>query len=584
MKLNRVTINARVKLIFVLLFSSLVVYIAQALVINDNTSKFFSQVNEETISALSSHVNDLINVTLEQTILVLLDIENKLSGNIDKDELLKVLSTYASNRSRYIRGVVYIDTDMNTAGYPEIFWENFASKEKEIIVASITNNESAIVYSQPFYMNFGSRADLPVTAITKIIYNEDYERKGILSIIVDYSLLLESISVFSNNHELSILLYDKTGRFLSSSHNYVDEISKMDFPQKSQINVEAIIDYLKENNLYYSVQKMKQSPGWIIVVAGDMGRLQERFKPFNNVFFIIFIIGFFALPVIYICISLWFTKPLVTIVEGMKNIAKGDFDYKINVNKNKDEFTQVAQEFNHMGSLIKKLINKLNAAHEKKKELDFKLLLSQINPHFIYNTLNTIDMMVELNTKDEVHEALNNLVDLLKYNLDRTDKLSSLEEEFDFIRKYLHIKLVRYDYSFDVEVSNPGCLRDYKVLKLLIQPIVENAVFHGVQALTDRRGKIWIYAYEEENKLVITVEDNGVGMSKEKLNKILSNEFKDIKQGDYCIGVINVHDRIRTYYGNKYGLKIESSIGIGTKVYIVVPMINQKQSIEERKD
>lgn len=259
---------------------------------------------------------------------------------------------------------------------------------------------------------------------------------------------------------------------------------------------------------------------------------------------------------------------------------KGNLDYSFPIDR-KDEFGELALEINRMLRRIKQLIYDLRETEEKKRRADFQVLLSQINPHFLYNTLNTIDMLIDFGDKRELHQVMLVLTRLLKYGLDRSTDLRPLREELHNISDYLYILSVRYGNRFTFEVADPGELAEVPVLKLVLQPIVENAVFHGIHPLVDRPGKLAVSVISQGNDIEIRIADNGVGMTPEKMAEIKQLLKEEGTGKGQSIGLFNVHKRIQLYYGMNYGLHIEPGITVGTTVIV---KLNILMGMEEKRD
>jgi two-component system sensor histidine kinase YesM len=243
-------------------------------------------------------------------------------------------------------------------------------------------------------------------------------------------------------------------------------------------------------------------------------------------------------------------------------------DYHFSINRH-DEFGELSMEFNRMMSRIKELIETLKITEEHKRQSDFQVLLSQINPHFLYNTLNTIDIMVDHSDKEQLHLVIQVLTRLLQYGLDRSTDVKPLRDELNNTRDYLYIQSVRYADRFEFSVVDPpDALSEISVLKLILQPIVENAVFHGLHPLRNRKGVLTISISMDEKDLLIEVADNGVGMGQDRLERVRASFSLNSDTATENIGIRNVHKRIQLYYGASYGLEIESTLNQGTVVTI----------------
>lgn len=205
-----------------------------------------------------------------------------------------------------------------------------------------------------------------------------------------------------------------------------------------------------------------------------------------------------------------------------------------------------------------------NNAQILNKQTELTALQSQINPHFLYNTLSLINWKAIEADAEDISKITLALSTFYRTSLNKGKNVMSLSDELRNMRSYLDIQLMMHDYEFDVEFDVDESIGQYQSLNLMLQPLIENAIAHGIDVKTDGRGKLTITGKEDGDLIVLTVADNGVGMSDEQAARILTEESKGY-------GVRNVNERIKLYYGEQYSLQIESKIGQGTKASIRIP-------------
>lgn len=238
------------------------------------------------------------------------------------------------------------------------------------------------------------------------------------------------------------------------------------------------------------------------------------------------------------------------------------------------ELKTLSGSFEHMSVRIKNLMDKVRNEEIALRKTELKALQSQINPHFLYNTLDSIQWMCERGKTEEASKMVGALARLFRISISRGHELITIKDEINHVSNYLIIQSFRYKsqftYSFDIDES----LEDYLCNKITLQPLVENAIYHGIDRLVDE-GEIKItvkQAEDDENDILMTVADNGVGMTEEQCRKILSKERSDSSG----IGVKNVNDRLRIYFGEKYGLTIKSELDCGTEITVRLPKITKE--------
>lgn len=264
----------------------------------------------------------------------------------------------------------------------------------------------------------------------------------------------------------------------------------------------------------------------------------------------------------------------------MHKVVKGNFNIKKSMDGN-DEISEVYDDLYIMMESINKLIDEVyirkiqqEKLMVKQKEAEFKMLASQINPHFLYNTLETIRMRAFCSGDRELASIVKKLGKIMRRNLEVSNQSVSFESELDLVKNYLEIQELRFkgkvEHEFNIEVN----AKKYNILPLLLQPIVENAFVHGLEG-TKENGKIIVSAFEDFGYLLVEISDNGCGMSRERLEFINDNLGKTNKKenGHQSIGMGNINERIKIFYGDKYGIHVFSELNVGTKVVLVLPAI-----------
>lgn len=235
------------------------------------------------------------------------------------------------------------------------------------------------------------------------------------------------------------------------------------------------------------------------------------------------------------------------------------------------EISALSDSFEHMAVRIQKLMEEVRQEEISLRKTELKALQAQINPHFLYNTLDAIAWMCEAGRNEDAVEMVNALARLFRISISRGHELIPIEKELQHAQSYLHIQNFRYKnqfrYQFDVDEA---CL-SYYCNKITLQPIIENAIYHGMDRMVDE-GMIRIGIHQSEDKIIFTVEDNGVGMTEEQCEEVLKKERSDRAR----IGIKNVNDRIKIYFGEEYGLTIKSELDEGTCVTIMMPKVTEE--------
>lgn len=271
-------------------------------------------------------------------------------------------------------------------------------------------------------------------------------------------------------------------------------------------------------------------------------------------------------------------KPIDELCKSTSEVANGNFTVQVHVESG-DEIESLADSFNSMVGEISELVEDIKIEQKNLRATELKLLQAQINPHFLYNTLDTIIWLAEDNQKEQVTAMVSSLSDFFRTTLSKGKDYITIQEEESHIKSYLEIQQFRYRDIMSYDIQFEEDILCYPILKLTLQPIVENALYHG---LKNKRGlgKISVFGQKEEDKIRFTVKDDGIGMDNETLEHlrriVKGKEMNDLQKG---FGMANVQQRIELNYGSEYGIQIDSVYGEGTTVTIIIPCIFKHEEI-----
>ncbi len=294
---------------------------------------------------------------------------------------------------------------------------------------------------------------------------------------------------------------------------------------------------------------------------------QVIFKTIAMIFFFCMVIGL-ALSFL---ISRQLGRPIERLIAHLNLVAQGEFTSDPSI-ESKDEIGTIGRQINHMSSQIKELMETRIQGEKEKKDLEIKMLQAQINPHFLYNTLDSIRWIATMQKNSGIVQMVTSLSSLLRNMAKGFNEKVTLQQELEFLNDYVVIEKVRYLELFDLqtEVTSPQ-LYQARIIKLTLQPLVENAIFNGIEP-SGRTGLIKIRAWTEETVLYVSVTDNGIGMSPEQCKKVLTDTSRVTKSTMSGIGLPNVDRRFKLVYGDEYGLTIESELDSFTRITVSLPL------------
>jgi two-component system sensor histidine kinase YesM len=324
------------------------------------------------------------------------------------------------------------------------------------------------------------------------------------------------------------------------------------------------------------------NPKWKVVAYVPLDVLYKDAKVLRGNIIVLCVIAALLLSIISIFTAIDIVNPINRLVKGMKKVQKGESNVYVQDDR-KDELGFLNKTFNEMSSEIHHLVNWVYREQLTRKEAELKALQSQINPHFLFNTLEAINWMAQLNNVPEISSTVSDLSDLMEASIGRDDRLITVEEEFRYADKYISLLKRRFEDRIELIKDVQQDVLSVKIPRLLIQPLIENAVYHGIEK-SRGKGTINLNANRKDGLVYIEVIDNGPGMDSEELEAIndrlsMDNDtyFKSLgEKKRRSIGVENVNRRIKLFFGESFGLKIESVQGEYTKAVVVIPDDNER--------
>ena len=325
------------------------------------------------------------------------------------------------------------------------------------------------------------------------------------------------------------------------------------------------IERINGENYVISVSSLR-SNNWKIVGTSRLNGISYYDKDIYNFVVTIFLIIVFIIIFISSTVSYFISNPIRKLAKIMEEVQNGNFELHANINSY-HEMKELSKSFNTMIYKIRNLMDDIIQKQQQLRKSEMKTLHSQINSHFLYNTLDSIIWMVESRDNANAVKMLAALAQFFRLSLSSGRDIISVEEECKHVENYLIIQKMRYDEQFDYEIIIDEDVRYEKTLKMILQPIVENSIIHGVSRLP-YAGIISIHIRKHNNKLLFTIRDNGFGMDSNKIAKILDIETKN----NSGIGIKNVNNRIQLMFGKEYGLQYQSELDEGTTAYIWLPL------------
>lgn len=483
---------------------------------------------------LSAYENDsdVSNISLYVNNDFIYSNDNNHIFSMDSLNNSKAINIINSTNSRFVWGPSnYFNNDNESSDYLSLFKT----------VKSPDNFSEDIGYLK---LNFNK------TLIEDII-NKINSLPNTISYVINSEGIIICSSENTDNIEFitdldKIQNYSNTNNFITTSHNlekfYIksSSINKTDWHLVTILPEASVIAEINSQRIYLSL---------ILIVCGGTS-ITLAFYFVNSI-----------------------NKRLSKVISGMHSVQSGNLEHYIE-NDSNDELGELIDSYNYMIGKMSILIEDQYKLGKSVKNAELKALQSQINPHFLYNTLDMINWMSYKKMNKEISVAVNTLAKFYKLSLNKGKDLVSIKDELQHSNLYVNIQNMRYNDRISLRINVDEEVSTYLIPKITLQPILENAINHGILGKGEGNGIISILGYSSNSDIVLIIADDGIGIKEDKLHLLLSNNLSSAKGSGY--GLKNINKRIKLLYGENYGLSFQSNYGHGTKVKIKIPKITEK--------
>lgn len=534
----------------------------------ENNEQVIEQVNLN----LNTYLRNMMRIsnTMYYSVIKKVDLSNE---SLDKEMNL----IYEANKDNLVSIVCFRGNGSLVAATPINSLKNNLHITMQSWFVKANQEIENLHFSTPHVQNlfhdssFNYHWVISLSRVVELTYNGRINR-GILLVDMNYSGIEQIFAKVNSNNSGYVYLIDGNGEIIyhpkqnlinsSLLHEnnkvaatYEDGTQEEDFEEEERIVTVRTVGYT----------------GWKIVKVTPA---KEFYMSFNQMRFFTGMI--IALTIFLITFAIQFVSylignPLKKLDDSVKNLEYGKLDLNIYIGG--------SYEIQHLGRTITsvvlqmhELMNEIVIEQEKKRKSEFESLQAQINPHFLYNTLDSIVWMVESERYQEAISMVTALASLFRISLSKGKNIITIREEIEHAQNYLYIQKIRYKNRFQVKIDIAPEIYECSTIKLIVQPLLENAIYHGVEFM-DGEGEITIKGYLKDDDIYIDVIDNGLGMPEEEVNLILRDDTTRVHKRGSGIGLSNVHQRIQLYFGPQYGLLIDSELDEGTTVHIHLPRV-----------
>lgn len=443
--------------------------------------------------------------------------------------------------------------------------------------AMASEEESSLTSSHVQHVIQGERPWV-ITLSRRIPNNlNDSSGDGVFFIDLNYSAISELCDENSIGEKGYVFILDENGSVVyhPQQQQLYNELQTENIDIVMNAESDTVITSNSDAGKLYTMARSEKT-GWTIVGCMNVGELLKNSRQAQSVYILMAAVLVVIALLLSSLISRNITLPIQRLRDSMAKVQEGDFETADVEVVSGNEIGSLTTSFNVMTHRIQELMEQNIYEQKEKRKSELKALQSQINPHFLYNTLDSIIWMAEGKKNEEVVLMTASLARLLRQSISNEDELVPIGQEVEYARSYLTIQKMRYKDKLEFQIDVAPEISNIMIIKLVLQPIIENAIYHGLK-YKESIGLLIVHGYAQDNHAVLEIIDNGIGMDEETLEHIF--EKHKVNYHSNGVGVYNVQKRLQLYYGSDYGITYKSRVGEGTMATITIPM-NQEDAHE----
>lgn len=409
-------------------------------------------------------------------------------------------------------------------------------------------------------------------------YTGEGDSDGVVFIDLNYSAISELCTQNSVGTKGYVFILDQDGNIVyhPQQQQLYNELQTENISLIMNAKTDVVTAGKGDDEKIYALSH-SETTGWTIVGCMNMSELLKNSRKARSIYVLV-ALGLIAVALVISSeIARNITFPIQKLRDSMKRVQKGDFSAAEIEVYSDNEIGSLTRSFNVMTHKIQDLMAQNIQEQEQKRKIELKALQSQINPHFLYNTLDSIIWMAEGKKNEEVVLMTASLARLLRQSISIENELVTIGQEVEYVRSYLTIQKMRYKDKLEFEINVDPRITHVQIIRLVLQPIVENAIYHGLK-YKESKGMLKVHGYELGERIIIDITDDGVGMDEETLKHIYDKH--KVNYHSNGVGVYNVQQRLVLYYGKEYGIIYHSEKGKGTTATVVIP--KKQEDVHEK--
>lgn len=545
--------------------------------IYENAVNYMNQIIKQVNYDLDSYVGFLKNISYivstneDVSNYLFNDEQSETELSDEQDRIITQFKTILDSRTDiYNIGVVADNGRSVLNDGDDKFTEYIDVRDKEWYINAL-NSKSGMAVSPSHVQNAIEDSYKWVITLSKALVNYNTgKNEGVFFVDLNYN----AISELCNNNignKGYIFMIDEEGNIIYHPKQ------QLIYGELIEENIDEILasetEFFTSGDKLYTISKSMET-GWITVGAVDTEELFRNNKQVQGMYLLVAGALLISVIVLSSIISRQITKPIIKLSDSMSMVEHGEFDKASVPIMDDNEIGMLSRSFNVMTEKIHTLMEQNIYEQEEKRKNEMKALMSQINPHFLYNTLDSIIWMSEAGKNDEVVLMTSALAKLLRQTISNEKDQVTVFEEINYVKSYLTIQKMRYQDKLEYSINVSPEIMGVKIIKFALQPLVENAIYHGLK-YKETKGNLVVEGYKEGESAVLIVKDDGVGMDEQCLEHIFDGSKKGAKSNG--VGVPNVQKRLKLYYGEEYGITYTSKKGEGTVATVRVPLYCKEQ-------
>lgn len=592
------------KLIFSFIFVSIIpILLVQSISYFNTTSAMKENVNElitynlaqtekNLNTTLNSYMDILYQIYTDDEIIELVKKINAETDSAMEISLLRDKLSKLTNSKEGIRSIAILSAGGKTAFYDTLTASSLDSSwmnknfEKSEFYRNITSSKGSVLIPTSYASQLGDKKYYLFHIANKMVDFNDIRKDaiGVIVISIDEDIIYRACNEVDAKKEAKKSV--RSVNFIVDKNGYI-----ISFPDKDLIGANISlydpagtngredeytaaarkISYFDSSSIITNSLTSEKN-GWIIVNAVDQSFLFSKVYMTQRLTITFGILALLFSIIIIFYVTRNFSGSIRKILHAMKTAQEGELSVRVELDDDGDEMSAIAARFNKMIYKINKLVEEVRAATFKQKEAEIRALEAQINPHFLYNTLDAINWMAIEKDEHEISNMLKSLAQILRYSVNKSNSIVKLREEIEWLKQYIYLQQTRFNYSFECFMEVDENVLDFNIHKLLFQPFIENVIIHGFEGI-NKGGVLDIGIKGRENSIMIVIRDNGKGIDPETVSKLNSPDDKEITAKGSGLGASNVFNRIKMYYGDSGSWQVESETGKGTTITLKIPKL-----------